>query len=224
MWSLWVDADGVLRSRPWVVTGAPAAKRTLRLAGVLVVFGLLYGAVMGTFGVMGGERLLQVVYSAVKVPILLTGTFALSLPSFFVLNTVAGVRSDFSYVLRALVATQAGLTVVLASLAPLTVLWYVSFDNYTQAILFNAVMFGMASVLAQRLLRRYYRPLIARNRRHLWLYRAWLVVYAFVGIQMAWLLRPFIGDPNSAVTFFRHGAWGNAYEVLAQIIARLARP
>ena len=26
--------------------------------------------------------------------------------------------------------------------------------------------------------------------------RAWLGVYAFVGIQMGWVLRPFVGQPD----------------------------
>ncbi len=47
-----------------------------------------------------GQRLLQVVYSAVKVPFLLMATFVLSLPSFFVVNTLLGLRSDFARVLR----------------------------------------------------------------------------------------------------------------------------
>lgn len=53
---------------------------------------------------------------------------------------------------------------------------------------------------------------------HRWLLRAWLLVYAFVGIQMGWLLRPFVGDPNSPTHFFREKMWGNAYEVVARMI------
>ncbi len=56
-----------------------------------------------------------------------------------------------------------------------------------------------------------YRPLIERNRKHLMLLRAWLLIYAFVGIQMGWVLRPFIGDPNSPTQFLRDNPWGNAY-------------
>jgi hypothetical protein len=37
------------------------------------------------------------------------------------------------------------------------------------------------------------------------------LIYAFVGIQMGWVLRPFIGQPGVPTTFFRPGAWGNAY-------------
>lgn len=45
-----------------------------------------------------------------------------------------------------------------------------------------------------------------------------VVTYAFVGIQMEWVLRPFVGDPAKPTTIFREGAWGNAYEVVGQNI------
>ena len=54
---------------------------------------------MGTFGGLHGDRPLQLLYSALKVPLLLLVTFCLSLPSFFVLNTILGVRADFRRVL-----------------------------------------------------------------------------------------------------------------------------
>jgi hypothetical protein len=54
----------------------------------------------------------------VKVPFLLLTTFAISVPSFFVLNTLLGVRADFPAVLRILLAGQAGLTIILAALEP----------------------------------------------------------------------------------------------------------
>jgi hypothetical protein len=223
MSSFLLRTDDLLRGRLGI--DEPVADRAARLLGfllaVLVVYGLLYGATMGTFGGIRGERWLQVVYSAVKVPLLLLVTFGLSLPSFFVLNTILGVRSDLPQVLRALVATQAVLTTILASLAPFTAFWYASSADYNAALLFNAAMFGLASVAAQWMLRRAYQPLIARNPRHRTLLRAWLVIYAFVGIQMAWVLRPFVGNPRSPTTFFREGAWGNAYVEVARIVGRV---
>ncbi len=50
--------------------------------------------------------------------------------------------------------------------------------------------------------------------------RIWLVIYVFVGIQMGWVLRPFIGDPRMPVQFFREGSWSNAYEVVILMIWR----
>ena len=142
----------------------------------------------------------------------------LSLPSYFVLNTLLGVRSDFAAAWRAVMASQAGLTIILLSLAPLTAFWYASSANYRSAILFNALMFAVASAGAQGLLRRSYRPLIERDPRHRWLLRAWIVLYAFVGIQMGWNLRPFIGTPDEPARFFRGGAWENSYVIVARMI------
>jgi hypothetical protein len=218
MWMMLFQADSLLRAKPWAVEDGYTARKLAWLGLMVAAFGITYGAVMGSFGGVLGERFLQVVYSAVKVPLLLLGTFVLSLPSFFVVNTLFGLRSDFSHSLRALLATQAGLTIILASFAPFTILWYVSSSNYRGAVLFNTLMFGCASVVAQWLLRRFYEPLIKRNPQHRLLLRAWLVIYAFVGIQMAWVLRPFIGYPDAPTQFFRQDAWGNAYVRLADIL------
>jgi hypothetical protein len=215
MRALLFEADQVLRGRP-------AADRpgvlVARRAALAVFCGLLYGAVMGTFGGLAGDRAWQVVFSATKLPLLLAVVFLLSLPSFLVLNTLLGARNDLPDVLRALVSSQAGLTLILAALAPYTALWYASTTDYRQALLFNGGMFAVASAAAQLLLRRAYRPLVARNPAHRWLLRVWLVLYMFVGIQMAWVLRPFIGDPDLPVRFFRPGAWGNAYVIVAGLV------
>lgn len=206
--------------------GAPSLpyrreSRSGHFLSLILTFGLFYGGVMGTYGGAQADRLWQVVYSAAKVPLLLLATFLLSLPSFFVLNALLGLRNDFERVAAALLATQAGLTVILASLAPLTAFWYVSGSDYQPAILFNGLMFAVASVTAQWLLRREYRPLISRHPAHRWMLRTWVFIYVFVGIQMGWVLRPFIGNPTAPVQFFREDSWSNAYVVVAQMIWRV---
>jgi len=212
-------ADDVLRHRGW----AHAAQRpnVPTLAALVATFGMFYGAAMGSFGGVSDGAALQMVYAAIKVPLLLLATFALSLPSFYVVNSLLGLRRDFGDAVRALVAAQAGLAVILAALAPLTLFWYASFSDYSTAVVFNALMFAVASLSAQAIVRGYYRPLVQRNANHRWMLRCWIVVYAFVGIQMGWVLRPFIGDPASPVQFFRPEAWDNAYVVVARLLWRV---
>ena len=152
--------DDLLRGGSWTIASARPARSLLLLLTFVLAFGLLYGGAMGSFGGLARGRALSLLYSGLKVPLLLLATFCLSLPSFWVLNALAGLSADFGRIVRALVATQAGLTIVLASLAPFTLVWYASFADYHNAILFNAAMFAIASVSAQRLLRRYYKPLI----------------------------------------------------------------
>jgi hypothetical protein len=218
MHTLFQAIDDFLRGRGVFAPEAPLARRMRWLVVLVITCGPLYGAVMGTFSGLTPGRFHQLLYSSVKVPLLLLTTFLLCLPSFFVINTIAGLREDFGRVLRAVIGTQSCVTVVLASLAPLTVVWYLSSADYQLALLFNALMFGVASVAAQVVVRRYYGPLIRRSSRHRQLLHLWFLLYAFVGIQMAWVLRPFIGDPDLPVAFFRSEAWGNAYVVVATLV------
>jgi hypothetical protein len=129
-----------------------------------------------------------------------------------------GVRNDFPRVARGIAASQAGFALILLATAPLTLFWYASFPDYQLAVLFNAVTFAVASLGAQRLLTRFYLPLIHGQPKHRLLLRIWLAIYAFVGIQLAWTLRPFVGSPDQPVAFFRLGEWENAYVVVARLV------
>jgi hypothetical protein len=182
------------------------------LAGTLV-----YGAAMGTFGL----RPLQILYSALKVPMLACVATIIGLPSFFVLNTVLGLSDDFGAACRAVLAAQASFAVVLASLAPFTILVYLSTGDYATATASNGIMFLVATLGGHTTLSRHYRALIERNPNHRIARTAWLLLYVFVSIQMAWVLRPFVGAPTMRTVFFRPDAWGNAYVEVAGVIGRV---
>jgi len=218
--TLLATADGVLRRAAWTTRSAAARAALPRLAGCLLAFALAYGALMGAYRGLNGydQWAKQIIYSAVKVPLLLGASFALSLPSFVVISSLLGLRRDLAESLRAIVAAQAGLAVVLASLGPLTMLWYASSPDYHSALRFNGAMFLVASLAAQYLLRGYYRPLIRRNARHRQMLASWGFIYVLVAIQLAWLLRPFIGAPQRDVQFFRPDAWDNAYVYVGRLI------
>jgi len=197
--------------------GGASAPSLRSLLVAIVVAGALYGAAMGAWR-LEGERWKLVVFVAIKSPLLIMATTAVVLPAFFVLNTVAGLRDDFGAALRAIFVGQAGLTLALASLAPITQLVYLSGVGHRAAIMTNAAMFTVAAVVAQVVMVRHYRGLIACNRKHLLMLVAWLVLYAFVGTQMGWMLRPFIGHPQIEPAFFREGAFTNAYVEVVRIV------
>lgn len=41
------------------------------------------------------------------------------------------------------------------------------------------------------------------GERVVWVFRCWVALFALVGAQMSWVLRPFIGDPNLPFSMFR---------------------
>ena len=199
-----------------------------QVLAVVLICGTIYGAAMGSYALVVGERTFvaqipQIIYSAIKVPLLICFTVAVSLPSFFVINTLLGLREDFSQALRAIVSAQAGLSLILVSLFPITLLIYFSLpahngSSYPFAILFNAAMFAVASISAQLLLSAYYRELVQRSARHRWMVRMWIFVYAFVGIQAGYVFRPFIGSPATEPSFLRKDSFQNAYVKIYSLI------
>lgn len=180
--------------------------------------GLLYGTAMGTFG----SRPSQMLYSSVKVPLLLIATTFMCLPSFFVLNAILGLREDFVSAFKAVIAAQATFAVALASMAPLTLVCYVSTADYRFALNFNGLPWLVALVAAQVTLSRHYRRLIGRNPRHRVAVWTWLVIFALVAIQLSWVLRPFVGDPSLPPAFSREDAWSNAYLEIWDDLRKLA--
>jgi hypothetical protein len=226
-----VAVDCVLRPGGESSPSMPTRLLVRQVAITVVVFGPLYGMAMGSFAWMTGEReffiqLPLMIFSGIKVPLLLAVTVAISLPSFFVINTLFGLRDDFREVLLAIVSAQAGLAIILASLLPLTLFVYICVMpralGYKTAVLFNALMFGLASVASQALLAAYYRPLCKSNPRHATMMKVWIFVYAFVGIQAGYCLRPFIGSPDQEVGFLRDGPFENAYVKVWQMFIDVA--
>jgi hypothetical protein len=198
------------------LVGTTSLPRRRQIAWALLT-AVVYGIAMGA----SDARPLQMCYSALKLPLLLGVTFLISLPSFYVINSIAGVGRDFGRVVSGLLASQAVLTVVLCSFAPVTVFWYASSPGHEWNLLFNAMLFATASVAGQFALRRHYAPLIASAPVHVRLMKVWLLVYAFVGIQIAWVLRPFVGDPSRPTQFLRDDPWTNAYVWVARMVGRV---
>ena len=185
---------------------------------------MLYGAAMGSYGLFNlhqgtfWNEILHLFYASSKIPLLMGVTFFLALPGFYVFYHLAGLAEDFPDVIRALINTNAVFALALASLTPITLLFYLSTPDYLSAVLFNGLMFGIAAVMRQIVLRHRYRHLIGRNVRHRLLLRLWFLVHAFVGIQCGWILRPWIGVPGADSAYFRDDAWSVAYLEVLKII------
>ncbi len=193
-------------------------RKIRRLALIAIVSLMTYGAAMGSYGLLNGDSGLQILFSAIKTPMLIVVTFLLTFPSFWVINTMLGLRADMRPVIEALLSTQVAMAIALVSLCPLTLFWYLSVRDYQVAILFNGFIFALASLGAQRPLRQRYAPLIKKNRLHKWMLWIWMVVYMFVAIQMGYVLRPFIGRPELDPQFFRSQKWDNAYVIITKMV------
>ncbi len=213
------EIDGLLRH------GNRRQAEDLRGKKALLVFlvcGGSYGAIMATFA-FSAERLPLVSYGMLKVPILFGLTMLLAIPGFYVLSNLRGVGSDFKEVFALLLDYQLLVAITLAALAPVTMLVNLStsVNDYQAVQLWNSFTFFVAALTAQRKFSSQTKVLIQKDPRHRLLLRGWTVLYAFIGIQMAWTLRPFIGSPGHGIGFLREGKLENAYVKLYEIFSEL---
>jgi hypothetical protein len=183
--------------------------------------GALHGLALGA---TSGEPVLAV-YSAVKVPVLLLLSSVITLPTFYVLHAVLGLRDDFRAACHGLWGAQAAMGITLGALAPVVAFLAVSVVDPYFLTLADGALFAAAVWVGQVVLRRHYRVLLARDRRHRVTLTCWAVLYVFFAIQLAWVLRPFLGTPGYPVEFLRASAFEqNAYVVLVEHVVKLLRP
>lgn len=213
------EIDALLRHGNRRRAGTLEGKRAL---GVFLLCGGFYGAIMATFA-LSPERAPLMAYGMVKVPMLFGCTMLLAIPGFYVLSALRGLGSDFPKILALLVDYQLVVAITLAALAPITL--FVNLIAPSQAYqwvqFWNSGTFFLAAMTAQRKFSLQTRPMVERNPRHRLLLRGWTLLYAFIGIQMAWTLRPFIGSLGQSPSFFREGKLENAYVKIFEIFSEL---
>jgi hypothetical protein len=145
--------------------------------------------------------------SSLKVPALFLVTLLVCLPALYVLNVAMGWRLGFVPTAAVLVFAIAGTSVVLAVLAPIVIFFTVLTDHYHFMMVLHVLIFALAGAYGVQTLgvglnglRQDIQPSQVGaekpNRRRLIV--AWLLLYMFVGCQMAWSLRPWVGTPYIA--------------------------
>ena len=208
-------ADNALRAllRP----GAPALSPP-KLAILVALCGAFQGALMGSYALFNGGSALFVIWASLKVPLFLGIAAALCFPALRVLYFLVGLGEEFAPTLRALTMAQAAFAAILAALAPFVPVFYASGLSYRGALMLNLALFAVAGFAAQNVARGPLQILLARDARHLKLWGVGFAMWAFVAVQLAWNLRPFIGSPEAAIQFLRPDAFSNVYLALWKIL------
>jgi hypothetical protein len=182
------------------------------------LFFALYGAIMGSYS--GG---LQVLASAAKLPALYLLTLLICLPSLFFFEVISGSKFTFAQYLALLLIAMAAMGMILFSFAPISLFFRLSVADYTFFKLLNVVILGIAGVLGIQV---FYRSAIALREKDINapkhrpnILRGWLLLYAFVGSQLGWTLRPFFGSPGLEFQLFRN-IESNFYAHLLKLITQ----
>jgi hypothetical protein len=246
----WIRSlDRVLRGDATSLAALQAGEIDVPVWGLCVVIdslGLAYGLCMSAFNVTagGGDAWKQALSCTLKVPALFLLTLFVTFPSLYVFNAMVGSRLTFRSMARLLVATMAVMLAVMASIGPIVAFFSLTTTSYSFTILLNVAVGGVAGMLGLKfLLRTLHRlsavragldlqlaadaagPLergaVGPDRSVLNIFRLWVIVFALVGTQMAWVLSPFVGHPNQKFVLFRPTG-SNFFEGVVHNVQNLA--
>ncbi len=202
-----------------VVDGV-ALRAKLRHAVVTVI------ALAGFFGVVAGAYSgpAQAVSAGVKLPFLFFATLVICFPAFFVVQVLVGSRLRLLQVVVLVLGALALTSVLLAAFVPITVFFLVTGANYYFQHLLNIAIAGVAGLFGMYALHDGLSVVCEKRgvypRKALSIMRAWALLFAFVGIQLAWNLRPFLGDRNEPFRVL--GKYqGNFYAAIVYAVRQL---
>lgn len=204
--------------------------------------GASYGFFMGWFALAqhwgtetSGQGWMQLLAGMVKLPALFLLTLLVTFPSLYVFNALVGTRLTFTAVLRLLIAAIVVNLAVAASLGTILAFFTLSTTSYHFMIVLNVVLLAIAGAVGLGFLLQTLKRLTPvndasaplnsddpkpQNEAANTIFYVWIVIYALVGMQMGWLLRPFIGLPGSKFEWFRDRE-GNFFQGLFDNIQRM---
>jgi hypothetical protein len=174
-----------------------------------LLFLALFGAVLGST-----HSLWQTLSSAAKLPILFLATLIVCSPTLYFFNVLFGSNQSLTQNVALILTAITVTAVLLLSFAPIVLFFLLTTSNYQFFKLLNVAIFAVSGLMGVAFLSQGMRIVSAAGkegtsarRTVMWL---WIIVYAFVGSQMAWTLRPFIGAPSMHFELFRQ-LGGNFY-------------
>ena len=186
---------------------------------VIVVGSSVYGVTIGLW-----RAPLQSVFTAIKFPLLIFLTCMGNGAINGMLAQLLGSGLSFRQTALAILMSFAVASVILGGFSPITlfILYNAPPLGSEHAIVGHSVMLlthvfaiAFAGVIANRRLLGLLRKMGDREGTARTVLFSWLAGNLFLGAQLAWNLRPFIGSPGLAVQFLRNDPLrGNFYEAV----------
>lgn len=189
---------------------------------VICIFTFLYGAVMGSY-----HSFLQSVAAGLKVTFLFYSAILICFPSFYVIQQVLGsrltLRQMVSIILSGFVLTSA----IAVSFAPIVILFQLTGGNYHFLQLLHVAIFIFSGIFGMKLMIDALKFACEKKdiypRTGVSVFRIWMIILAFVGIQIAWNLRPFLCNKTEEFKLFRKYE-GNFYTAVIYSVQQLVKP
>jgi hypothetical protein len=185
----------------------------------ICAFTFMYGTVMGSY-----HSFIQSIAAGLKVTFLFLMSLTICFPSFFVIQQVLGSKMTLRQMLIIVLSGFVLASAIALSFAPIIILFQVTGGNYHFLQLLHVAIFMFAGIFGMRLMIDALK--FACEKKDIYpqigvtVFRIWIIILAFAGIQLAWNLRPFLCNKNEEFKLFRKYE-GNFYTAIIYSVQQL---
>lgn len=194
-----------------------------------LALGATYGLAMGALSLHTGlvPGLLQSLSSACKVPLLFLLSLFVCYPVLYFVIVLMGSRLSFSQTLALIMLAVTMNCVLLAGCAPIVLFFSFTSSSTEFVKLLHVAVFTFSGAWAMQSLWDGLVSMCEKSdlypKQAMRILRIWCVVFGFVGVQMAWSLRPFVGSEDSAFRLFHHEGAANLYQAAGGWLMQVLR-
>ncbi|WP_020530174.1 hypothetical protein [Flexithrix dorotheae] len=176
------------------------------------LFIFVYGFVMGIY-----HSFFQGLSAGLKLWILFFSSILICFPSFYVIQLILGSQIKLKQVIVIILSGFVMTSSIMLSFSPIAVFFMITGNNYSFLKLLHVGIFIFSGVFGMRIIVEALKYSCEKENIYpktgVTIFRVWIVVLAFVGIQLAWNLRPFLGDHDRPFEFVRDQD-GNFYTAI----------
>jgi hypothetical protein len=167
---------------------------------------------------------LQAITTAIKIPFLLTITLLVCFPALFVIQTLLGSKLGLIQMASIILVGFALMMSIMFSFIPIIVVFLFTGSNYYFLHLLHIGVFLVAGIFGMKMIVDALK--FSCEKKNVYpqigvvIFRCWILIFVFVGIQIAWNLQPYLGDHDKQFKLFRKHE-GNFYTAVIYSIKQL---
>ena len=187
---------------------------------IICALTFIYGIVMGSY-----YSFIQSIVVGIKVIVLFLGTLIICFPSFFVIQQVLGSKMSLRQMLIIVLSGFVLTSAIALSFSPIIIFFQITGGNYHFLQLLHVAIFVFSGFFGMRLIINALK--FACEKKNIYpqigvtVFSIWVIILAFVGIQLSWNLRPFLCNKNEEFKLFRKYE-GNFYTAIIYSVQQIA--
>jgi hypothetical protein len=189
---------------------------------ILCLFLFLYGVVMGVY-----QGPLQAIIAGIKLAALFSMALVICFPAFFIVQFILGSRLKLYQMISIILSGFVLMASIMLSFTPIVIIFLLTGSNYYFLHLLHVAIFVFAGIFGMNTIVQALKFSCEKKdvypRTGVVVFRFWVIILAFVGIQLAWNFRPFLGVKGRPFELFAQRE-GNFYTAMIFSANQLISP